>query len=124
MPKLLVVDDEIDIVEVTKRFFKKRGLDVFTASDGEEALRVIKEENPDLVLLDFNLPILSGLEILKKLRNELKLNTKVIMVTGFETEMVINETQGLALEGCIHKPLDLEKLEEVVMSALSKPSDK
>ena len=118
MPKLLVVDDEIDIVEVTKRFFKKRGLDVFTASDGDEAIRVIKAENPDLILLDYNLPILSGLEILKKLRNELKLNTKVIMVTGFEAEMGINETKGLAIEGCIHKPLDLEKLEKVVMTAI------
>ena len=119
MPKLLVVDDEIDILEVTKRFFKKRGLDVFAASDGNEALRLIKEENPDLILLDYNLPGLSGVEILRKLREELKLSTKVIMVTGFETETIINETKSLGIQDCVHKPLDLEKLEKIVMTVLN-----
>lgn len=119
MPKLLVVDDEIDILEVAKRFFKKRGFDVFEASEGNEALRIIKEENPDLILLDYNLPGLSGVEILRKLREELKLNTKVIMVTGFEPEMIINETKSLGIEECVHKPFDLEKLEKIVMTVLN-----
>lgn len=118
MPKLLVVDDEVDILEVTQRFFKKRGLDVITASDGNEALRLISEEKPDLILLDFNLPGLSGVEILKKLREELKFDTKVIVVSGFEAEKVLSETQGLGVLECIHKPLDLGKLEEIVLNAL------
>lgn len=118
MAKILIVDDEIDILEVAERFFKKRGLEVSTASEGTEALRLIQEKNPDLILLDFNMPGLSGLEILKKLREELKLSTKVIMVTGFDTEMVMKETKGLPIECCVHKPLDLERLETIVMTAL------
>ena len=119
MPKLLVVDDEIDIVEVTKKFFTRRGIETFSASEGNEAIRVIQEQNPDLILLDYNLPGLSGKEILKKMREELKLNTKVIMVTGFETEMVTNETKALEIQDCVHKPLDLNKLEKIVMAALN-----
>ena len=118
MPKLLVVDDEIDILEVTKRFFKKRGIDVSTASDGNEALRLIKDEKPDFVLLDFNLPGMSGVEVLKKTR-ESQLDTKIIMVTGFETEMVISETKNIGIHDCVHKPLDLEKLEKIVLAALN-----
>lgn len=119
MPKLLVVDDEIDIVEVTKKFFTKRGIETFTASEGNEAIRIIQEKNPDLILLDYNLPSLSGREILKKMREELNLNTKVIMITGFETEMVINETKNLGIHDCVHKPLDLSKLEKIVLAALN-----
>src|SRR3989338_2409631 len=119
MPKLLVVDDEIDIVEVTKKFFTRRGVETFSASEGNEAIRIIQEQKPDLILLDYNLPGLSGMEILRKMREELKLDTKVILVTGFETEMVNNETKDLGIHDCVHKPLDLNKLEKIVMAALN-----
>lgn len=122
MPKLLVVDDEIDIVEVTKKFFTRRGIETFTASEGNEAIRIIQEQKPDLILLDYNLPGLSGKEILKMVREELKLDTKVILVTGFESEMVIKETKGLGVQDCVHKPLDLDKLEKIVMAALDSSS--
>ena len=119
MPKLLVVDDEIDIVEVTKKFFTRRGVETFSASEGNEAIRIIQEQKPDLILLDYNLPGLSGMEILRKMREELKLDTKVILVTGFESEMVIKETKGLGIQGCVHKPLDLDELEKIVFAALN-----
>ncbi len=121
MSKILVVDEEIDILEVTKKFFNKRGFDVFIASNGMEAFRLIKDENPDLVLLDFNLPGMNGVEVLKKTR-ESKLDTKIIMVTGFDTEKVINETKGLGIQDYVHKPLDLDKLEKIVIAALNTSS--
>lgn len=119
MPKLLVVDDEIDITEVTKKFFTKRGIETFTASEGNEAVRVIQEKNPDLILLDYNLPGLSGKEILKKIREEFKLDTKVIIVTGFEIEEIKNETKDLGVQDYVHKPLDLNKLEKIVLALLN-----
>ena len=119
MSKLLVVDDEIDIVEIAQKFFTRRGIETFTASEGNEAIRIIQEKNPDLILLDYNLPGLTGREILKKIREELKLDTKVIMVTGMEESVVINETRTLGIHGCVHKPLDLDKLEKIVMAALN-----
>lgn len=118
MAKLLVVDDEIDITEVTKRFFTKRGIETFTANEGNEAIRVIQEKNPDLILLDYNLPGLSGKEILKKIREEFKLSTKVIIVTGFEIGEIMNETKDLGVQDYVHKPLDLNKLEKIVLATL------
>lgn len=102
MPKLLVVDDEIDIVEVTKKFFLRRGIETFTANEGHEAIRLIQEKNLDLVFLDYNLPGLTGREILKKMREELKLDTRVILVTGFEAEKVFAETKDLGVQDCVH----------------------
>ena len=119
MSKLLVVDDEIDIVEIAKKFFTRRGIETFTASEGNEAIRIIQEKNPDLILLDYNLPGLTGREILRKIREELKLDTKVIMVTGMEESTVINETKSWGIQGCVHKPLDLDKLEKIVFAALN-----
>lgn len=121
MPKLLVVDDEIDIVEIAKKFFTRRGVETFTASEGHEAIRVIQEKNPDLILLDYNLPGLTGREILKKIREELKLDMKIIIVTGMKESVVINETRGWGIHGCVHKPLDLDKLEKIVQTALNSP---
>jgi DNA-binding response OmpR family regulator len=121
MPKLLVVDDEIDITEVTKKFFTKRGIETFTASEGNEAIKIIQEKNPDLILLDYNLPGLSGKEILKKMREEFNLSTKVIIVTGFEIEEIRNETKDLGVQEYVHKPLDLNKLEKIVLALLNTP---
>jgi DNA-binding response OmpR family regulator len=119
MPKLLVIDDEIDILDFAKSYFKRRGIEVFTASDGKEALRIIQEKNPDLVLLDFNMSDMTGVEVLRKIREELKLSTKVIMVTGMDLEMVINDTKGYDIRGFIHKPLVLEDLEKIVLRELN-----
>lgn len=121
MAKLLVVDDEIDIIEVTKRYFTRRGVETFTASEGVEAFRLLQENNPDLILLDYNLPGMSGKEILQKIRGELKLNTKIIIVTGFETEKIMEETKDLGVNDYIHKPLDLAKLEKMVFALLNGP---
>jgi len=119
MSKLLIVDDETDIREFAKSFFKKRGIDVFTASGGVEALDIIAKEKPDLALFDVRMEEMTGVEVLRKLR-ESGDATKVIMVTGVEDETVINETKELGALGYIHKPLILEELEKIVMGELKK----
>src|SRR3989338_202190 len=114
MSKLLIVDDEIDIREFAKNFFKKRAINVFTASGGAEALEIIKAERPDLVLLDVRMEEMTGIELLQKMRKE-NLNNKVIMVSGVEDEQTINVTKDLGVIGYIHKPLILDELEKVVL---------
>ena len=116
MPKLLIVDDEMDVREFAKSFFQKREIDVTTASGGKEALGVIEKENPDLVLLDVRMEEMSGVDVLKKLR-ESGNNVKVIMVTGVENGDVMSEAKTLGAHEYIHKPLVLEELEKVVMGA-------
>lgn len=119
MPKLLIVDDEVDIREFAKNFFKKRNIEVLTATGGKEALKMIDQEKPDLVLLDVRMEEMTGLEVLKILRTN-KNPVKVIMVTGVENGESIKEANDLGISGYIHKPLVLEELEKVVLEELRK----
>ncbi len=119
MSKLLIVDDEIDIREFAKRFFAKRGIDVSVAGDGQEAVKMILEESPDLVLLDIHMDNMSGIDVLQKIRDAGS-DVKVIMVTGVEDEDVVKKAYTFGINGYIHKPLILEELEKIVMAELSK----
>lgn len=119
MSKLLIVDDEKDITEFAKNFFRKRGINVFTASGGLQALGIIDRERPDLILLDVHMDEMNGIEVLKKLR-ENNHDAKVIMVTGVEDETVISEAKKWNIQGHIHKPLILEELEKIVLAELNR----
>jgi DNA-binding response OmpR family regulator len=119
MSKMLIVDDEVDIREFAKRFFQKRGIEVLTASGGKEALDIIHNQKPHLVLLDVTMDDISGVEVLKTLRSEGN-DIKVIMVTGAVEEEIINEANSWGIKGYIHKPLVLEELERIVMGELQK----
>ena len=66
--KVLIVEDEKDILQLVKMYLEKEGFRTVTASDGAEALRQVKSERPDLVVLDLMLPEIDGLEVCKKLR--------------------------------------------------------
>lgn len=118
MAKLLIVDDEIDIREFARNFFQKRGIEVFTASGGNEAFDIIMEQAPDLVLLDVRMEEMTGVELLKKLRDAGS-EVKVFMVTGVEDESTIAEAESLGVLGYIHKPLVLDELQKVVLKELS-----
>ena len=117
MAKLLIVDDEVDITEFAKRFFTRRGVDVLTASGGNQALQIIEQDKPDLVLLDVQMEEMTGVELLKRLR-ESNNETKVIMVSGTEDEETISEAKKYGARDYIHKPLILEELEKIVMTEL------
>jgi DNA-binding response OmpR family regulator len=118
MSKLLIVDDESDIREFARNFFKKRQIEVSVASGGRQALDLIAQENPDLVLLDVRMEEITGIEVLRELR---KTNTsiKVIMVSGVEDEETIKEANLLGVVGYIHKPFILEELEKIVLAQLN-----
>ena len=118
MPKLLIVDDESDIREFARNFFKKRKIEVFVASGGRQALDLIAQENPDLVLLDVRMEEMTGIEVLRELRQR-NLTVKVIMVSGVEEEETIKEANALGVVGYIHKPFILEELEKIVLAQLN-----
>jgi DNA-binding response OmpR family regulator len=117
MSKLLIVDDEPDVREFAKSFFKKRNVTVFTAGGGHQALEIIGQEQLDLVLLDVRMEEISGIELLRELRVR-NINIKVIMVTGVEDEETVIEANQLGVVGYIHKPLVLDELEKIVLAQL------
>jgi len=117
MAKLLIVDDESDIREFARNFFRKRKIDVFVASGGRQALEIITKENPNLILLDVRMEEMTGIEVLKELRKTSP-SVKVIMVSGVEDEETIKEANALGVIGYIHKPFILEELEKIVLAQL------
>ena len=83
MMKILVVDDEQSIRETLKLFLQEKGFKLFlTVEDGEKGLQVAEREQPDIVILDFRLPGLDGLEVLQRLKHHNK-DISVIMITGY-----------------------------------------
>jgi len=121
MRKILVVDDEHDVCDFVKNFFKDRGYAVFTALNGEEALSISKKENPDIVLLDVKMKGMDGIATLKHLR-ALNKKMRVIMVTAVDDQDKINEASRLGACDYITKPLILDHLEVTVTRNLE-PAD-
>jgi DNA-binding response OmpR family regulator len=69
-PTLLVVDDEPEINKLVKRIFEKRGYRVLSAADGADALELVAQDRPDLILLDLNLPKIDGWEVCRRLKSD------------------------------------------------------
>lgn len=113
MKKLLVVDDERDICDFVQSFFQERGYTVLTALSGEDALLVIKNDKPDLVLLDIKMKGMDGIAALKHIR-DLDKQVKVVMVTALEDQERMDEACRLGACEYITKPLVLDSLENAV----------
>jgi DNA-binding response OmpR family regulator len=110
MPRILVVDDEPEGVELLQEFLVAKGYEVLTASDGEEALRRVKEERPHVILLDVRMPRMNGLEVLKRVR-EMDHEVGVIMVTAVNEEETGHQALQLGAFDYITKPFDFTYLE-------------
>jgi len=119
MIKLMIVDDEVEICDFVKNFFKERNFEVFTAYNGKEALDIIEAQNPDIVLLDIRMPVMDGMQMLKELHRRSK-NSKVIMVTAAENPEKEAEARNYGAIEYIAKPLSLERLERSVFEVAEK----
>lgn len=115
MLKLLVVDDEIDVCDFVKSFFKERNFEVFTAHNGQEALYVIEHNRPQIVILDMRMPVMDGMTVLRELRRA-NSDCKVIMVTAVEDFTKAEEAKKQGAVEYITKPLLLEQLERTVFT--------
>lgn len=91
--KILVVDDEKPIADIVKFNLNKEGFDVYCAYDGDEALELVEEVQPDLILLDIMLPGRDGIEVCREVRK--KYDMPIIMVTAKDSE--IDKVIGLEL---------------------------
>ena len=106
--KILVGDDEKPISDIVKFNLDKEGYDVVTAYDGEEALKKVEAESPDLILLDLMLPKIDGLEVARQIRKEH--DTPIIMLTAKDSE--IDKVLGLELgaDDYVTKPFSNREL--------------
>lgn len=120
--KILVVDDDPDIVRLIKYFLEAKGRRVQTASTGAEALELFKREPPDLVILDVMLPGMDGWAVLQKIRESSQV--PVLMLTGKDAPT--DKAKGLlsGADDYIAKPFDLAELEARIVAVMRryKPS--
>ncbi len=116
-PKILVVDDEHLIRWSLEQSLKKQGYDVTTAASGEEALKIVQEDAPELILLDIQLPGLDGLEVLEKTK-ELDEDILVIMVTALGVLETAVKAMRMGAYDYINKPFNLDELSIIIKKAL------
>ena len=121
MPKtILVVDDEINITTLLDKYLSKEGFEVLTATDGEEALRVAKEFEIDLIILDVMMPGMDGGDVLAKIVEDIQLqNRPIIFLTGLiahDESNVFNEKDSGHL--VMSKSLDIREQVNVIKKVL------
>ena len=120
--KILVVDDEKNIVDIIKFNLKKEGYEVITASDGQEGILKAHMETPDLILLDIMMPNVDGYEACRKIRE--KFDTPIIMLTARAEE--VDKVLGFELgaDDYVTKPFGVRELMARVKANLRKKSPK
>jgi len=115
--KILLVDDEVNLIDPIAFNLKQKGYDTITTYDGKTALEAFRRETPDLVLLDWSLPDISGLEILKQMRSEQDF-TPVVMLTGRTAKEDIVEGLTAGADDYVTKPFTWEELVARIDSVL------
>lgn len=119
--RILVVDDEVDLVETVRFSLELEGYDVLTAYNGEEALNLARKENPDIMLLDLMLPKLDGYKVCRLLKfDERYKHIPILMLTAKIQEK--DKATGLetGANEYITKPFDMDELMKKVKGYLSK----
>lgn len=104
-PKILWADDEIDLLKPHLMFLRSRGYDVTTANNGHDALELATSQPFDLIILDENMPGLTGLETLQRMKMVLP-HTPVIMITKSEEENIMNQALGSKIADYLIKPVN------------------
>jgi len=117
--KVLVVDDEIHIVHVAAIKLRNNGYDVITATNGAEALELACAEKPDIIVTDFQMPVMTGLELVEKIRqNEETKDIPVILLTARSFAISDEQQEDLQISGCLSKPFSpkelLENIEDIL----------
>jgi DNA-binding response OmpR family regulator len=116
--RILLVDDDAEIVEAMRYALEKQGYQIFIARDGNQGLAMAEVEHPDLVILDMMMPKRSGFLVLEKLcRADLK-TAKVIMITANEGSRHKEYAERLGVDDYIRKPFAMDKLVEAVQRLL------
>lgn len=112
--RILIVDDDAEIIEAIKFALESRGYEVVIARDGNQGLAAAERDDPDLVLLDMMMPKRSGFLVLEKLRQSRTVPVRVIMMTANEGSRHKQYAESLGVDDYLRKPFPIEKLLESV----------
>jgi DNA-binding response OmpR family regulator len=119
MKKIVIVDDEPNIVMSLEYTFKKNNFEVFIARDGQEALEIIKTTIPDIIILDIMMPLVDGYATLETIKKEEKLkHTKVVFLSAKNKESDIAKGFSLGADAYLTKPFSVKKVVDTVLELL------
>lgn len=109
--KILIVDDEPNIVMSLEYAFKKKAFEVFVARDGTEALEIAKKQIPNVIILDIMMPQMDGYETLKRLRKDKNLaDTKVIFLSAKSKMADVEKGLDMGADSYMTKPFSIKKI--------------
>ena len=118
--KILVVDDDKDIVERLESKLKREGYEVVVAYDGKQALDRIAADNPDIILLDLMLPELNGFEVLKEVRQKYSERLRPVIIVSARDELdSLKKGYGMDADHYITKPCNLEDILRGIRTMIS-----
>ena len=109
--RLLIVDDEVDFLTIMKKRIESWGYEVVSASNAQDALAIVRGTRPDAIILDYMMPEINGIDLLRKIR-EIDRGVPVIMFTANPTFKAIKDGQGLRVAAFIPKVSALNDVEK------------
>lgn len=108
--KILVVDDDLITLKSVEKYLSGDGHSITTSTDGYEALKILEKEKYDLIIADIAMPRLSGFELLKCIKGNIKDNMPVILMSAFKQKTIITNAFKLGANNFMNKPLNLDEL--------------
>ena len=117
--RILLVDDDFEIIESMRMLLEAKGHEVLVASDGNQGLVMAEREDPDLMILDMMMPKRSGFLVLEKLRRSRPVPLKIIMITANEGSRHKAYAEMLGVDDYIRKPFAMDRLLESVEKLLT-----
>lgn len=120
---VLIVDDQLGVRRLLFEALKDEFKNVYMASSGMEAIELVKEFNPDLIVMDMKMPRMNGLEVLKQLR-KMKYESPVIMMTAYGELEIVAQATKMGVKKHITKPFDLQDLRQMIKETLEEEQGK
>lgn len=118
MKRMLICEDEQEARDSLKSIFAKRGYEIFTAKDGQEAVQKAKEVKPDVILLDIRMPKIDGMEVAREIREFDKI-AKLVFITAFQSPQLKLEATKYNIAAFLVKPASAEEILTAVSETLS-----
>ena len=118
--KLLLVDDDKDIIDALKPRLQREGYDVFTAFDGEEGLRMVKDCNPDIILLDLLMPKLNGFDVLKEIRTNMNDRWRPVIIISANSDLAsVKKGYDMEADHYLAKPCTIDTVLHGIKTMIS-----
>lgn len=116
--KLLIVDDNEGVRHLVSRWLERTGFSVREARDGAEAVELVKEDPPDIILADIRMPKIDGIELARIIKGDYP-DIKIILMTAYSSPQTIAQAKREGVDDYLEKPFTKDQVERITMEALS-----